>query len=287
MKKVITDFIERRNPQTLGEYDRALREIIQNIALLGLWRAGFFEHAAFYGGTALRIVYGLPRFSEDIDFSLLKKREDFSLESYLSGLKTELLGFGFESELIPSTKPSSPINSAFIKTPTRTHLMKVSPGPALVETVPSNQLLKVKLEIDTDPPGDFTTEAHAVLDPIPFHVRIFTLPDLFAGKMHCILFRQWRSRVKGRDWYDMLWFLKNEIPLHLFHLEQRMRQSGHWTETRALSEAVFLGLYRDRVNQVDFSKAADDVLPFLHDPRELDAWSREFFGMLAGRFKFL
>jgi hypothetical protein len=286
MRQVIHDFIERSNPQTLREYDRVLREVIQHIALLGLWRAGFFEHAAFYGGTALRVVHGLPRFSEDLDFSLLQKEDDFSLRSYLSGLETELSGFGFETEVVSNKKPSGPIESAFIKAPAHSHLVEVTPSASIAGSVPSNQLLKVRLEIDTDPPEGFSTEARPVLEPIPFSVRLFSLPDLFAGKMHCVLCRQWKSRVKGRDWYDMLWFLKNDVPLHLLHLEQRMRQSGHWTETHALSEDDFLYLYRERAGRVDFSRAAEDVRPFLRDPRELDAWSNEFFTALATRFRF-
>lgn len=286
MKKVIRDLIDRRSPHTLREYDQTLREIIQHIALLGLWRSGFFEHAAFCGGTALRIVHGLPRFSEDIDFSMLEKKEGFSIVSYLSGLNTELQGFGFEAEVTAKEKPPGPVESAFIKAPTRTHLLQVNPGPSIVEAVPSNQLLKVKVEIDTDPPGNFETEVQPVLDPIPFNVRIVTLPGLFAGKMHCVLCRQWRSRVKGRDWYDMLWFLKSEVPLHLHHLEQRMRQSMHWTEPHALSKDDFLTLYRARVQQIDFARAADDARPFLHDPRELDVWSAQFFSALAPRFRF-
>ena len=286
MKKVITDFIQRRKPETLREYDRVLREIIQHIALLGLWRLGFFEHAAFYGGTALRIVHGLPRFSEDIDFSLLKKNKDLSLTTYLSGLETELRGFGFETEVVLKEKHTGQIDSASIKAPTRSHLIRVTPGSAIAEAVPLNQLLKVKIEVDTEPPPGFDTEVLPVLEPIPFNVRIFSLPDLFAGKMHCVLCRQWRSRVKGRDWYDMIWFLQNGVPVNLFHLEERMRQSGHWTKHRSLGEREFFALYREKIDRVDFSRAVEDLQPFLQDPREIEAWGPDFFRALTGHFRF-
>ena len=280
MKAVVQDFIDARNPQSLQEYDRALRELIQHLVLLGLWRAGFFEHAAFYGGTALRILHGLPRFSEDVDFSLLGRRPEFSLSSYLSGLRTELAGFGFEVDVVSSGRLDSPIESAFVKANTRLHLLQVKPGSALASTVPANQLLKIKLEVDTVPPGEFDTDVRPVLEPIPFSVRTLSLPDLFAGKMHCVLFRRWKSRVKGRDWYDLIWFLRKRVPLHLGHLEQRMRQSGDWLEERAVAMEDLLCLYDHRVGQVDFSRAAADVLPFIHDPRELDIWSRTFFSAL-------
>jgi predicted nucleotidyltransferase component of viral defense system len=286
MKQVIKDFVDRRNPQDVREYDRALREIIQYIALFGLWRAGFFEHAAFYGGTALRILHGLPRFSEDIDFSLLDDNRKFSLESYLSGLKTELSGFGFKVDIAVKASGTGSTESAFIKANTRMHVLQVAPGPEIVDTVPSNQRMKVKLEVDVNPPGGFDTESLPVLDPIPFYVRTYSLPDLFAGKMHCVLFRKWRIRIKGRDWYDMIWFLRREVPLHLLHLEERMRQSGDWTGTRSLTEEDFSHLYRQRVAQVDFLQAVNDVLPFIQDPRELDVWSRDFFLSLIGKFQF-
>ncbi len=286
MKQVIRDFIDRRNPQDIREYDRALREMIQYIALFGLWRAGFYEYAAFYGGTALRILHGLPRFSEDIDFSLLAENRIFSLEPYLSGLKTELAGFGFEVDVAGKESGSGSIESAFIKANTRTHVLQVAAGPEIADAVPSNRLMKVKLEVDTSPPGGFDTESLPVLDPVPFYVRVFSLPDLFAGKLHCVLFRKWRGRVKGRDWYDLIWFLRREVPLHLSHLEKRMRQSGDWAGESPLKKDDFLHLYRERIERVDFSQAINDVLPFIRDPRELDIWSRDFFLSLTGRFRF-
>lgn len=286
MKQVIKDYIHRKNPQNLRDYDRAMREIIQHITLFGLWRSGFFEYAAFYGGTALRILHGLSRFSEDIDFSLLQKNMHFSIEPHLSGIQTELSGFGFEVDITVNEKKASPVESAFIKANTRIHLLKVAPGSVISDTVPNNQRMKVKLEVDTHPPGGFSTQSFPVLEPLPFYVRSYSLPDLFAGKMHCVLFRKWKNRVKGRDWYDMLWFLQNEIPAHLLHLEQRMRQSGDWLQERTLTREDFLALYRNRVDAIDFSLAVSDVLPFIQDPRELDVWSSDFFHSIAGKFRF-
>ncbi len=286
LKQVITDFIRSRNPRSIKDYDRALREAIQHMALLGLWRAGFFEHAAFYGGTALRIIHGLPRFSEDIDFSLLGKRTDFSLKTYLSGLKTELAGFGFETDVASSARKRSLVDSAFIKANTRVHLLRISAAASLAGTVPMNQLLKVKLKVDTDPPGGFSTDASFLVFPIPFSVRVYSLPDLFAGKMHGVLCRRRRTRVKGRDWYDMIWFLRREAPLHLEHLEARLRQSDDWTEDRTLQGEDFLGLYRRRIDATDFRLAVSDVLPFIHDSVELDVWGRDFFMSLTEKFTF-
>jgi hypothetical protein len=270
----------------VDDYDRALREAIQLVALLGLWRGRFFEHAAFYGGTALRVVHGLPRFSEDIDFSLLETDRDFSLQPYFDFVSRELEAFGFTCTVQGRDRTTGgAIESAFLKANTKTHILEIAPSSGLAEQLPSNQLLKVKLEVDTDPPGGFSTEANAVIDPVPFHVRTYALPDLFAGKMHSVLCRRWKSRVKGRDWYDLIWFLQRGTPLHLAHLEARMRQSEDWTKAEPLDLASFRQVYEETVMQTDFSRAAQDVLPFIADARELDAWGQDLFLSLSERFR--
>lgn len=270
MNAAIEDLIRRRNPVTIDEYDRAFRESIQLVSLLGLWRGKFFEHAAFYGGTALRILHGLPRFSEDIDFSLLRPESRFSLKSYLASVTSELAAYGLECR---------------VEANTRIHLLKIAPAPELAERVPRNQLLKVKLEVDTNPPGDFTTEAVAVLEPIPFHVRTYALPDLFAGKMHSVLCRGWSQRVKGRDWYDLIWYIQRDTPVHLGHLEARMRQSGHWKDEGPLDREALKKTYAERVRSVDFRQAASDVLPFIPDSRAVEAWDKGLFLQLFERIR--
>lgn len=288
MKPAVLDLVARRSPSTVEDYDRALREAIQLVALLGLWRGKFFEHAAFYGGTALRIVHGLPRFSEDVDFSLLETNRDFSLRPHLDSVSRELEAFGFTCSVEGRDRSTGgAIESAFVKGNTKNHILQIAPTSALAEQLPANQLLKVKLELDTEPPGGFSTEAHSVIDPVPFHVRTYVLADLFAGKMHSVLCRRWELRVKGRDWYDLIWFLQRETPLHLAHLEARMRQSGHWTKDQALDLTAFRRIYEATVAQTDFSRAAQDVLPFIADSRELDAWGQDLFLSLSRRFRLI
>jgi hypothetical protein len=137
--------------------------------------------------------------------------------------------------------------------------------------------LKVKFEIDTDPPGEFQTEAKYLLNPIEFYVKVFTAPDLFAGKLHALLFREWKHRVKGRDWYDLIWFIKNHHPLNLQHLQARMRQSGKLATKTVLSSELLQTLLRERILSVDFSAAKADIQPFIDDPSRLAIWSQEFF----------
>ena len=286
MHEAVRKMLDRYACRSLDDHLRAVREIIQEIALLGLWRARFFEHAALYGGTALRILHGGDRFSEDLDFTLLRPDHRFRLSAYLDGLAGELRAFGFDTRAESVTKSArTPVQSAFLKSDTRSHLLTIAAGEGLLRVVPRGQLIKVKLEVDTDPPGDFDTRAVYLLQPIPFPVRACVLPDLFAGKMHAALFRRWRSRVKGRDWYDLLWFAAHHPDLHLAHLEQRMRQSGHWAEAAPLTEGRFRELLTDAIAGLDVTGASGEVRPFVRDQAALDAWSRDLFHQAAARIR--
>ena len=264
----------------------ALREVMQEIALLGLWRGKFFEKAAFYGGTALRVLYGLDRYSEDLDFSLLKKGEGFDLADYSESLKRELASFGFTVEIESRKKQAqTAVQSAFLKADTRTQMITVEFERGLVQQIPRNQVLKIKLEVDTDPPLGFSTEVRYLLRPIPFAVRTFNLPDLFAGKMHAVLCREWKSRVKGRDWYDLVWFAAHHPELHLAHLEQRMRQTEHWKGPAPLTAGDLRDLLSKRIDKVDIDQIRREVEPFVKDPGALAIWSKEFFLDVASRIK--
>jgi predicted nucleotidyltransferase component of viral defense system len=265
---------------------RALREIMQEIALLGLWRSKFFEKAAFYGGTALRALYGLDRYSEDLDFSLLEKGDGFALADYTESLKRELASFGFAVEVESRKKRAqTAVQSAFLKADTRTQMITVEFGRGLVQQVPRNQVLKIKLEVDTAPPPGFSTEVRYLLRPVPFAVRTFTLPDLFAGKMHAVLCREWKSRVKGRDWYDLVWFAADHPELHLAHLEQRMRQTEHWEGPTPLTAEGLRDLLAKRIDRIDISQIRREVEPFVKDAAALTIWSKEFFLDVASRIK--
>lgn len=284
MHEAVTKMLSKYECQDLGDYLQALREILQEIALLGLWRSKFFEKAAFYGGTAMRILYGLDRFSEDIDFSLLSPMENFDLAKYSDSLEKELRAFGFDVRVEERNKAIvSPIQSAFLKANTYNELLVITTDETIVQEVPRGQVLKIRLEVDTDPPPGFSTESKYLLHPIPFAVRTYTLPDLFAGKMHAVLCRKWKNRVKGRDWYDLVWYVANHPELHLAHLEQRMRQSGHWSKNAELDESAFNKLLHSKIEELDVDQARREVEPFVKDSQALEIWSREFFHDLVSR----
>lgn len=229
----------------------ALREILQQIALLGLWRGKFFEHAAFYGGTALRLLYGLDRYSEDLDFSLLEPAPAFSLGAYGDALRRELDSFGFDVSFESRGRgPESSIESAFLNANTLKQLIVIKAG--ITRRMHADEVLKIKLEVDVDPPVGFSTDSRAVLAPVPFAVRVYSLPDLFAGKMHALLCRRWKTRVKGRDWYDLVWYLGRHPKLRLSHLESRMRHSGDWSGPEPLTRERLIAILSDVINAIDF-----------------------------------
>ncbi|MFQ6610590.1 MAG: nucleotidyl transferase AbiEii/AbiGii toxin family protein [Fidelibacterota bacterium] len=288
MKPLLEQLLIKYQLQTADDYINALREILQQIILLGLWRSKFFEKAAFYGGTSLRILYGLDRYSEDIDFSLLKADNRIDLSSYNNAIQKELAAFGLSVEITTREKSgNSQIESAFLKVNTREMLLTIGADPGLVNLFPRNQKIKIRYEVDTDPPGGFDTEFKYLFVPLPIAVRTFTLPDLFAGKMHAILFRKWKTRVKGRDWYDLVWFASQKPSLRLSHLEMRMRQSGHWKESRSLTMDDFLALIKKTIDQLNIQKAIEDVSPFLKHQDATDLWSKEFFNAIIEKILFV
>ena len=278
MREAVAQMFAKYDCQRVEDTTRALREILQELALLGLWRAKFFEKAAFYGGTALRILYGLDRFSEDLDFSLLQPMPDFELERYSSALERELAAFGFEVRVEQKGKAvETAVQSAFLKADTANELLVIQPGDHILRQIPAGQVIRIKIEVDTDPPPGFATENRFLLLPIPFSVRSYRLPDLFAGKMHAVLCRRWKNRVKGRDWYDLVWYCAHHPELHLAHLEERMRQSGHWEGAKNLGPDDFQALIAEAIGRLDVDQARGEVLPFVRNPEALEVWSREFF----------
>jgi hypothetical protein len=284
MHEAIAKMVSKYDCHALNDYINALREILQEIALLGLWRAKFFEKAACYGDTALRILYGLDRFSEDIDFSLLQPAKGFDLTDYTAFVKKEMEAFGFDVHVERVNKAiQTTIQSAFLKADTRNQLLAIEVGKDILRALPKGKMLKVKMEVDTNPPPGFGTETRFLLQPIPFAVRSFVLPDLFAGKMHAILCRTWKSRVKGRDWYDLVWYAANHPVLHLSHLEERMRQTGHWKGEDPLTPENFKELLGNSINKLNIEQARREVDLFVKSPETLSIWSREFFLDVATR----
>jgi predicted nucleotidyltransferase component of viral defense system len=276
MNQAIQNMLDRYRCETRSQFERALKEILQELALVGLWRARFFEHAAFYGGTALRILYGLDRFSEDLDFTLLKPDNNFSLDLYNSFIRSELEAYGFNVEVETESKVwQTAIQSAFIKTNTLGELLKIGIPTNLVKGFHPQTKLKIKFEIDTDPTPAYRTETHFLKAPLPLGIRTVILEDIFAGKMHALLFREWKGRVKGRDWYDWLWLIRMGVKLHLERLAIHLRASGCLREGELLTKERFKQLMFDKIEALDLDSALNDLRPFVSDSAQIADWSKE------------
>ena len=281
---MIKEWLESYKPKNKEEAQSALREIMQEIALAGLYRSGFFEKAAFYGGTALRIFHKLDRFSEDLDFSLLQAEQDFSLKKYQDAIVNEFAALGMNVSISEKQKvKQNNINSAFQKSETLWRELKLETIiPQIGLDTKAN--IKIKIEVDTEPPLNFKIEEKLLLQPFAFYVKCFTLPDLFAGKMHALLFRKWGTNVKGRDWYDMEWYIKRGIKLDLSHFLTRTQDSGDWKE-ETISEKEFRELLSQKIDTVNMEFVKRDVIRFIKDPEQLDIWSSTYFHDLVSHLQ--
>ncbi len=269
---VITDH-DKRN---------AIKEVVQEIVLCGLSRVGFFKEAAFYGGTALRIFYGLDRFSEDLDFSLRRVDPAFNFEKYIPGLELELQSYGLN--LVISTKVKSresSINSAFVKGETKELMLTFYPDEVLAIQIGGGELVKVKFEVDIAPPPFAQFETKYKQLPIPYEVTLYDLPSLFAGKIHAVLCRSWKKRVKGRDLYDFAFYIARKTPVNLKHLNARLVDSGFLQAHQQLTLDVLKRTLIERFVSIDYRLAKEDVLNFIKKPNQVEFWSESFFSSLT------
>lgn len=267
--------------QMLSAYDltteqqkrNATFEVNQQLVLAGLYNGGFFNEAAFYGGTCLRIFHGLPRFSEDMDFSLLAPNGKFDFTNYFQPIIDMFAMVGRDVEIKKKDKKNfGKVESAFLKDNTDVYDI----------TFQTEKSVKIKIEVDTQPPLKFNTEQKLLLLPQSFMTRCFTLPDLFAGKMHALVYRAWKNRVKGRDWYDFEWYVRHNIPLNFTHLHERALQFNQ----EDITKESFLEKLNERLATSDINQVKADVLPFVRNPKELDIWSNDYFLQLVKLIRF-
>lgn len=257
--------------KTLIDQENALKEIAQEIALMALSRAGFFRVAAFQGGTCLRILYGLERFSEDLDFVLEQPDKHFNWEAYVKNMQEEFNAYGYSLEVINKTKVDKAVRTAFLK-------VDSLGGFLIIKDLKSNRpKLQIKLEIDTNPPEGSTYELKYLDFPLAYSVQTQDLSSLFASKSHALLCRDF---IKGRDWYDFSWYVARKTPINFLLLNQAIEQAGPWKNQHvSVTPKWFLQELRTKMNGIDWNAAKNDIKRFLR-PRELlslDVWSKEFF----------
>lgn len=273
---VFDQMLSRYEINTNDDLINARHEVMQQVALAGLYRGGFFDKAAFYGGTCLRIFYGTERFSEDMDFSLLKADQEFSLEDYFDPIINEFKALGREVVINKKEKKvQTNVESAFLKDDTAIYNLQFR----------TERNIKIKIEVDTDPPMGFSTEPKLRLLPFSFMSRCYTLPDLYAGKMHALLFRAWKNRVKGRDWYDFEWYVRNNVELNFNHLCERINQFGSLS-TENFTKDDFKQLLKQKISTTNIEMVKADVRPFVRDTTTMEIWSADYFLQLTDMIRF-
>ena len=278
MNNIIEQMLSKYEIKNTNDEINALKEIIQEIILSGLARGNFFDEAAFYGGTALRIFYKLDRFSEDLDFALIYPDKNFDLSKYFVYLEKELKAYGLNLEINTKQKNiESNITSAFVKGDTLERILKFFPNE---ENHKYNHMLKnikIKFEVDINPPSGATYEEKYKLLPSPHQIKIYDKESLFAGKIHAILCRNWKTRTKGRDLYDYIFFLANNTKVNLELVKNKLIESNYINANDKFSIDDLKNLLINKFKKIDYIEAKEDVIPFIKNTESLNIWSSEFF----------
>lgn len=283
---ILDQMIENYALNTVDDKKSAIKEIMQELTLAGLSKTDFFKNAAFYGETALRIFYGLNRFSEDLDFTLLSPDREFTLYKYIPALNQVVESLGLKFEITSKEKTlESNIKSAFLKGNTKEQFLIFYPDSNQNDLIPHNEKIKIKFEIDITPPEFATTELKFRLLPFPYQVKVYDKPSLFAGKIHAVITRNWKTRVKGRDLYDYIFYLASNTSVNLRHLEARLKQTRTIKVEEQLTLRSLIDILNNRFDKIDFNEAKRDVLPFIKDIESLDLWSVNFFKSITKNLK--
>lgn len=272
MNTLIQQMLQKYDPKNNEEKRNAIKEIMQEIVLCGLSKAGFFDVDAFYGGTALRIFYDLDRFSENLDFALLTKNPNFNLSTYFPILESTIQSFGLSVSLeIKQKAKESAIQSAFLKGDTIEHFLLFYPNDT-IQGINKNEKIKVKFEVDITSLALATYETKFQLLPIPYSIKLYDEASLFAGKIHAVI-----SRVKGRDLYDYIFYLSHNIKFNLPHLREKLIESNYIKDSDSCTLIDVKTMLINRFNEIDYKEAKQDVFSFIKDKNALDIWSKEFF----------
>lgn len=272
MKDIVQRKLDSYNCQTSLDQESALKEIAQELLLYGLSLSGFFDHASFQGGTCLRILHGLDRFSEDLDFALHQPDLDFESEIFLRKACESLRNYGFDFEISGENRADSSVQSRFLKDESVKSVLQ------LQHSQNPKQKLQIKFELDVNPPDGALHETKFLDFPIDHSIKTHDLSSLFAGKSHALLCREY---VKGRDWYDFAWYVGQGVTPRWNMLAHALQQSGHWKDAslETFSSEFFFVELQKKIETQDWSKVRKDVERFLKPERvvSLDLWGVEFF----------
>ncbi len=271
--KIIQEKLDSYKCANWQEEEYAIKEIFQEIALASLARTDFFKYAVFQGGTALRIFYSLQRFSEDLDFLLKQVNPSFQITKYLTILKEEFESYGVKISIQDKSKVGENVKKIFLKEDSAGRILLLKHFPIDKKS----KTIKVKLEIDINPPMEGNFETKYLDFPFPFAVTMQDLPSLFAGKSHALLCREY---TKGRDWYDFVWYVSKRIPVNFKFLTNACRQIGPWKgKNFVVTKEWYLKEFTKKIKSTNWQEARTDVTRFLNvnELKTIMVWSRDFF----------
>lgn len=275
----IQDRLSTYHCQSALEEEHALREITQEVMLAGLARSNFFTQAGFHGGTCLRVFYGLNRFSEDLDFALRTPNRTFDLIPYLNHVKSELTAFGYSLEIQDRSHTDSAVKKAFPKDDSLGKVLELNH----LKADRSTKKIRVKLEVDTNPPEGGLFESKYLDFPFVSSVSVHDPSSLFAGKLHALLCREY---TKGRDWYDFIWYTSRRTPVNYVLLQSALKQQGPWQGQVLKIDQIWLSqAIQEKTRTIDWEQAATEVKRFVK-PNELPSlklWSQALFMAQANK----
>lgn len=286
MNNILTQMLSKYEIKNTNDEINALKEIIQELVLSGLSRGGFFDEVAFYGGTALRIFYKLDRFSEDLDFALVTPNKDYDLTKYFTYIEKELKAYGLNLEINTKQKSiESNITSAFLKGDTLEHILKFFPNEVDHKYNSILKDIKIKFEVDINPSSGATYEEQYKLLPSPHQIKLYDKESLLAGKIHAILCRGWKTRTKGRDLYDYVFFLANDIKVNIELIKNKLIESNFIESSDKFDIDVLKRLLINKFNEIDYDDAKDDVIPFIKNIDSLNIWNKDFFISITNKIQ--
>ena len=286
MNNIIEQMLSKYEIKNTNDEINALKEIIQEIVLSGLSRGEFFDKAAFYGGTALRIFYKLDRFSEDLDFALLTPDKNFDLSKYFTYIEKELKAYGLNLKISSKKKSiDSNITSAFLKGDTLEHILKFFPNETEHKYNSLLKDIKIKFEVDINPPSGATYEEQYKLLPSPHQIKLYDKESLLAGKIHAILCRGWKNRTKGRDLYDYVFFLANDTKVNIELIKNKLIESKYIESDSNFDINTLKELLINKFNKINYEEVKEDLIPFIKNVDSLNIWNKDFFISITNKLQ--
>ncbi len=284
MKNILSNIFDA-NGVTERQAPLFAKEILQKIILNGLSRGQFFKKAAFHGGTALRILYKLDRYSEDLDFSLFERDPDFKLSKYISYVETEIGSYGLTVTSKVRDEAPGNIRTGDVRCNLREIVMDIGFPNGWVERLHRDAVVRVKIDVNTEPPEGARYEKFAMNDPLNYYLCALDKPSMFAGKIGAVIARRWGNRIKGRDLYDYLWYVGNGTPINMEYMRSNLVNQDIIGPDDDFDLDRLRQILNDRFDVIDYASALEDVWAYVTDGPMPNDWNPDLFKATLGSLK--